>query len=202
MRWKPNLKLLGIVAGALSLSSAGICQVVTDEQRLDSIWYGATEQMGAQSDEWFSGGHYLRSIQLLKLQVAIFPHDYESVSTLGWLLESVENHSEALATYVAFRRANPADPDSALPEAFYYFRMKAYAKVPPLLEPMIKRKPQPNVYRQLANAYERLDLLADSHRVWKTYLDIMPNDAQAKRNLEKVERKLRGENAAQPPTSP
>src|SRR5262249_33749165 len=99
------------------------------------------------------------------------------------------------ATYVSYRKNNPGDPLGSYLEAFYYYRKKLYAKVPPLLEPLIRMTPHPDasVYRELAHCYEDMNLLADSKRVWEAYLAIAPNDPAAKHNLDRVEKKLKGE---------
>src|SRR5436305_957119 len=142
-----------IVAVALGAATLASAQHATEQQRLDSIWYAATNRMAQQSDLWYKHGDYLRSIQLLKIETTIFPYDFDSVSTLGWLQGSTDDEAGELATYVNFRHHNPADPDGPYLEAQYYYRKKLYAKVPPLLEPLIRMKPHPhpNVYRELAH---------------------------------------------------
>jgi hypothetical protein len=53
-------------------------------------------------------------------------------------------------------------------------------------------KPHANNYRTLAHAYERMNQLQDSKRVWQAMLLVYPKDLPAKNNLERVEKKLRG----------
>ena len=78
---------------------------------------------------------------------------------LGWMLENIEEWTQAEGTYKQFMKENPADPDASYPLANYYFMKKQYEKVPALLEPAIKmaRKPHPNSFRRLAHAYERME---------------------------------------------
>lgn len=189
-----NLKHTAATA-ALALSALSGAQQLTEQQRLDSIWYGATRRMSQECDAWYNKGEYLRCIQLLKMETTIFPYDFDSADLLGWFQESTDDEAGALATYISYRQNNPLDPDGPYMEALYYFRKRVYAKVPPLLEPTLKLTPHPhpNIYRELAHSYERLNLLADSKRVWKAYLALAPKDNAAKNNLERIEKKIKGQ---------
>ncbi|MEA2552719.1 MAG: hypothetical protein QOJ65_895, partial [Fimbriimonadaceae bacterium] len=133
----------GILCVAVVSSANADTQQLTEQQRLDSIWYGATERMSQQVDAWYGSGDYLRCIQLLKLETAIFPYDFDNTDLLGWFQESTDDEPGAIATYIAFRANNPNDPDGPYMEAAYYFRKRLYAKVPPLLEPIVAQKPHP-----------------------------------------------------------
>ena len=189
-----NLKHLGL-AVCIAAACTAPAQKVTEQQRLDSIWYAASNRMAQQCDQWYSRGEILRCIQLLKIETTIFPYDYDSVSILGWFQQSTNDEAGELATYVAYRKSNPVDPLGPYLEAMYYYRKKLYAKVPPLLEPLMKLNPHPdaNIYRQLAHCYEDMNLLADSKRIWQSYLSFTPNDVAARNNLNRVEKKLKGE---------
>jgi hypothetical protein len=116
------------------------------------------------------------------------------------MLGNIELYDEQLAVAVEFRRNNPKYPDAPLPEAEFYFLKRAYAKVPNLLEAQLKLKPapHPNVFRTLAHSYEKLSYFADSKRVWEAYLRSYPGDDAAKRNMERVTKKLRGEKVEPP----
>ncbi|MFZ4507014.1 MAG: tetratricopeptide repeat protein [Fimbriimonas sp.] len=182
-----------IWVGVLLLMSAlGFAQKAPAADRTSLIWEYAGERMARQIDIWFDEGDFPRCVQLLRVQFIQDPTDYDNATNLGWMLENIERDDEAIAIYIRFNQANPKDPDRSFPEADYYFRNKAYAKVPPLLEPVLKSKPQPNAFRILAHSYERLNQLKDSKRVWQTYIGLVPSDGAAKRNLERVERKLKG----------
>lgn len=170
-----------------------------ESTRLRAIWQAAHERLEIQNDYWFDAGDFPRTIQTLRMMQSLYPNDYESVTNLGWLLESTEQWDEALAVYIRYGKENPEDPDGPYPEANFYFMKKAYAKVPPLLEPSLTKKPHPNSYRILAHSYERLGLLKDSARVWNFYIALAPNDGAAKANLARVERKMKGET---PPPTP
>jgi tetratricopeptide (TPR) repeat protein len=189
------VKHLAAVICAAVIASTASAQHVTEQQRLDSIWYAATNRMSQQCDLWYSHGEYLRCVQILKLETAILPYDFDNVSLLGWFQQSTDDEPGELATYVAFRKNNPGDPLGPYLEALFYYRKKLYAKVPPLLEPLLNQNPHPdaNVYRELAHCYEDMNLFADSKRVWEAYLAFTPNDPAAKNNLTRVEKKLKGE---------
>jgi tetratricopeptide (TPR) repeat protein len=191
--WSACLCLLAVAALPATASDP-------EPDRLKAIWSHAMARMELQNDYWFDDGDFPRCIQSLRMMNDVTPDEYETATSLGWLLESTEQWDDALAVYVRFGKQNPADPDAAFPEANFYFMKKAYAKVPPLLEPTIGAKPHPNSFRILAHSYERLGLLEEASRVWKSYLEYVPSDGAAKVNLARVEKKLKGE--FKPPAPP
>lgn len=188
-------RILGVVALVVlaSMCFAGKGQVHAPN-RVDAIWNHAVDRINSQTDTWFEDGDFPRVINLIRVLYAMYPADFEIATNLGWMLENVEKWDEALAIYIKFRTDNPTDPDAAWPEANFYFMKKAYQKVPPILEPSLKmaEKPHPNNYRTLAHAYDRLNLLEDSKRVWQLLVTLHPEDQPAKLNLARVEKKLKG----------
>jgi tetratricopeptide (TPR) repeat protein len=171
-----------------------------DPPRVRAIWQAAHSRLELQNDYWFEAGDFPRTIQALRVMQNLYPYDYDSITNLGWLLESTEQWDEALAVYIRYGKDNPDDPDAHLPEANFYFMKKAFAKVPPLLEPSISKKPHANSYRILAHSYERLGLLKDSARIWNAFIAASPSEAPAaKVNLARVERKMKGETPPPPP---
>lgn len=191
------------IGGCLGTISLSLAQTPTSNLpainplRMDRVWNAMNNRMVEQNDFWFKKGDFPRCIQLMRIQAELAPGDHETVSNLGWLLESTQQFDEALAVYVRHRLRNPNDPEAPFYEADFYFKRKAYAKVPPLLEPTLAKKPHPNSFRTLAHAYEKLGLLQDSRRVWQQLLKITPNDPAAKLNLQRVVRKLQPN--SQPP---
>jgi tetratricopeptide (TPR) repeat protein len=179
------------ISGICLLVFAGIASATqqASKQRLDAIWSAVDSRIVQQTDVWFDDGDYPKSINLLALQTAYEPDNYEAVTNLGWMQENVEEWDAALATYKLFLKNNPKDKDRALPEAQFLFNRKRYAEVPALLEPVLNLKPHPNNFRILAHSYERLKKYEDAKRVWKLYLAIAPNDAPAKVNLERDEKR-------------
>ena len=196
MRFKTALSL-----ALLAITTINALAREEDPPRIRAIWQAAHGRLELQNDYWFEAGDFPRTIQTLRVMQSLYPNDYDSITNLGWLLESTEQWDEALAVYIRYGKENLDDPDAHLPEANFYFMKKAYAKVPPLLEPAISRKPHSNTYRILAHSYERLGMLKDSARVWNAYIAAAPSDATAKVNLARVERKMKGETPPPPPNS-
>lgn len=180
-----------LAVSTVSLAAAG--QGNTSD-RTAAIWSYVQDRIDRQTDVWFDAGDFPAAIQMLRVSAELEPHNYETVTNLGWMLENIQEWDSAEAVYKRYQVDNPKDPDRALPIAQYYYLKRKYDKVPPLLEPTIGGKPSPhaNVFRMLAGSYERLDKLADAKRVWTQYLAIAPDDGQAKANLERVESKLKG----------
>ncbi|MBI1756230.1 MAG: hypothetical protein HYR64_03885 [Fimbriimonas ginsengisoli] len=175
-----------VVVATLACAQGG-----AEPSRVDAIMDVAFNWMDRQVDIWYEDGDYPRDVQLLRMQNALRPSDYGIADTLGYMLENVERMDEALAVYVGFRKANAAQADGPFPEANFYFQQKLYAKVPALLEPSLALKPHANSFRVLAHSYERLNLLSDSERVWKAYLALAPGDDPARKNLARVQQKLK-----------
>jgi tetratricopeptide (TPR) repeat protein len=181
-----------LAVAALALVSAASAQN-PDPKRLEVIWDSVYDRLSRQTDAWFKDGDFPRTVQILRFHYSLDTTSFENGTNLGYMLENIELNDEALAVYIRLRTTNPNDPDDAWPEANFYFRKKAYAKVPPILEPTIKgHDPHPNNYRTLAHAYEKLNMFADAKRVWEKYLAKHPNDLAAKANLNKVIKKLSG----------
>lgn len=179
----------------VALSVAPCLAQEAESSRVDAIWNAVAVRIERQNDQWFKDGEFPRIVQSLKFELEMFPNDYDIVTNLGWMLENIEEWGDALAIYVRYRRLRPNDPEAVYPEAEFYYKRKAYEKVPPLLEPSLKMEstPHPNTFRVLAHSYERMNLYADAVRIWKLYLKIDPSDGPAQVNLKKVEAKLRGD---------
>jgi predicted Zn-dependent protease len=178
--------LLALIA-LLSMSAFAGAQ---DPKKVAAIWEYVNERFDRQSDAWFEDGEFPMVIQLLRIQADLNPNDYDVVTNLGWMLENVEEWDEAVVVYREYRRNNPQDPDAMLPEADYWYRKKQFAKVIPLLKGLTN-KAHPNNFRILAHSYERTNKLKESESTWKRYIALAPKDEPAKRNLERVQKKLR-----------
>jgi tetratricopeptide (TPR) repeat protein len=161
--------------------------------RVDAILDVAYNRMTDQTESWFKVGDYPRICEVLRYMNQIWPDDYESATNLGFMLGNTERYGEELATYMTYRGNNPKVADAPLPEAEFYFRTRTYARIPPILEPAVTKKPHPNMYRILAHAYERLNLFSDSKRIWDLYINAVPTDLGAVKNRERVTLKLRGQ---------
>lgn len=184
------MKLFALGMATLGLASLATAQA--SKARVDAIWNIANDRLSSQLDIWFEDGEFPTCIQLLKVQMELFPSDYDIATNLGWMQENVERWDEAIATYTRYKNENPQDPDASLGLADFYYRQKVYAKIPGLLEPALPRKPHPNAYRILAHAYEKMKMYSDAKRVWDTYIEVAPDDLTAKANREKIIKKLNG----------
>ena len=175
----------------MCLTSHGQAPKAKAPDRQAAIWNAATDRLTDQMDIWFKAGEFPKTIQVLRLQAEIDPHDYDVATNLGWMYENVDDYPNALIAYKRFRQSNPQDPDAAMPEAEMYYRKRKYADVIPILGPIIGRMGMhPNNYRLLATSYERVGKLKESRATWQAYIKLAPKDEQAKRNLERVEKKL------------
>lgn len=159
--------------------------------RVDAIWDAVQSRVGKQADIYFDAGDYPASANLLRFLVAADSSNYEANDDLGWMQENMGHYDQALATYVRYRKTNPSSLSAPFPEAFFYFSNKAYAKVPPLLEPIIHKHPDADTFRLLAHSYEKLGLYPDAVRVWKLYLADNPKDETAQRNMAKAEGRIK-----------
>jgi tetratricopeptide (TPR) repeat protein len=182
------------VLSVLALGVGCVAMATPSKERVDAIWSYAKDRIDRQTDVWFDDGDFPATIAVLKVSSILNPHDYDVVTNLGWMQENIEQWDEAVKTYERYRADNPNDPDRALPIAQYYYMKKQYEKVPPLLESSIAgdAKPHANIFRILGSSYEKLGKLKDAERVLTKYLSIAPNDGQAKVNLARIERKLKG----------
>lgn len=163
--------------------------------RMDRIIEAADARMRAQTDDWFDEGDFPQIIQVLRVRALMFPADYEVNTDLAWMLGNVDDRAGELAAYLTFIRKNPSDPDPVYALAQYYFLKRMWAKIPPLLEPLLSQHPRlhPNVYRSLATSYERMGFYRDAERVLNLFIKLYPEDERARANLQRVESKLRGE---------
>lgn len=150
------------------------------------------ERLEQQADHWFGEGDFPRAIQALRMRAALDPKNEEWASDLGWMFENLERRADALQVYIQFRENNPTDPERGYMEAFFYQRQRLFAKIPPLLEPILTEKSHPNNYRILANAYDKLGQYKNALRIWDALLKLTPDDATAKANRTRVAKKLEG----------
>ncbi|CAN1498378.1 hypothetical protein MCEMSE15_00413 [Fimbriimonadaceae bacterium] len=158
----------------------------TAEQIVESAIYNRLNQ---QADIWFKDGDYPKIIQMLKIQNGFDPADYEAATNLGWLLESIEKADEATEVYDRYALLNPNDPDAALPRAQQHFLKRRWKEAAAAGEKFLTAKAHPNLWRIVANSYERLDEFKKSRGIWERYLKLHPNDASAKARLATVKKK-------------
>ncbi len=179
-----------LIAGLLALCAAALAQA-PDPKRISAIWAAADERITRQTDAWFKDGDFPRSIQLLRFHFEMDTTNFDIGTNLGWMLENVQEWDDAHAVYIKLRLSSPNDPDNAWPEAYYYQQKRLWAKIPPILEPTIKgHDPHGNNYRTLAEAYEKMNQLANCKRVWDIYLSRHPEDLAGKAHRERIIKKM------------
>lgn len=159
-----------------------------EPSRLEAICQAMDDRMVTQNDAWFGEGDFPRCIQTLRFRVIFRPNDYEAVTDLGWMYGNVQDEKSELATYERYAKSNSKDPDAPFPAANFYFNKKRYAETIRLLGPSLAGKPHPNSYRLLAHSYDRSGDKAAAIRVWEQYLARFPEDAAAKKNLERLKK--------------
>lgn len=184
-----------LLVGGLTLSAVALGQAIPSLPnigRVNEIWRIADNRMSRQADYWFEHGDLPRAAQLVGFRAAVYPNDYERVTDYGFLLKSLDRRNEELAVYIQFRQSNlDKDPDAAWPEANFYYEMKMYAKVSPLLEPTLTRNPHPNSFRLLARAYEKAGSLQNALRIYQALVVSHPEDGAAKANVERIKKMMR-----------
>jgi tetratricopeptide (TPR) repeat protein len=158
--------------------------------RTQAIWDAAYNRMNQQIDVWFDDGDFPRATTLLKVQYELWPSDYEVATNLGWMHQNMQEWEDAQVVYRRYIAENPNDPDRALPMMTYHFQRRQFAEIIPWGEKYLSDKSHANMFRLLATSYERTGKLTESRAVWERYLKRAPNDGAAKRNLERVQKKI------------
>lgn len=176
------------IIGLLCALIPGLGWAQSDEARLSFIEGARNARVSNQSDYWFEKGDFPAIIQTLNYRFYLNPRDYETMTDLAWMYKNIERPDLELALVVQYRESNQGYADAYYPEAEFYFNKKAYVQVIDLLEEAIKMTPppQPNAFRILAHSYSRIGLLKESIAVWDAYLKLVPNDAAAKVNRQRV----------------
>lgn len=155
--------------------------------------FGAMDnRLQLQRQAWFDAGRFPVTAQILEFEVLFFPHDYDRVTSLGWMYGNMEMTDEEIRVYNWYRKTFPNDAEAHYPAGEFYFRRREYEKVIPIILPSLslKNKPHGNSYRILANAYDRLKKYKESMDIWNQFLKIEPNDPTALRNRDKVKKLL------------
>jgi len=186
----------------LSLALAGMaCGQLSDQQRLAVIEDARDARVSNQSDYWFDKGDFPAIIQALRYRLGLNPGDYETLTDLAWMFKNIERPDLELALVVQFRRDNPDSADAAYPEAEFYFNKRSYVQTIDLLSRVIDMTPPPqaNAFRILAHSYSRIGFLKESLAVWDKYIALVPGDAAAKVNRQRVVDRIAAQKGKNPP---
>ncbi len=183
-----------VCALVVGLACIGVCQSQPRSPGTTRIMRAMVQRYSDQKDYWFKDGEFPVVAHALLFDVEWRPYDYDAQTSLGWMYGNMEMYDVELAVYTRYRAAYPKNPEAAYPLAEFYFKKRSYAPVIEILEPTIRMetKPHANSYRLLAHAYDRVGLYKESLAVWETFIKMVPDDAAAKVNRDKVRKKLGG----------
>ena len=178
------MKVAALVS-AILLSGAAIAQ-----DRVDEIWGHATNRLVDQLDQSFEDGDFPFVISMLRVSFADEPKNYDTVTSLGWMLENVQEWEQAEDFYKQFRLDNPGNPEAAYPLGFFYYMRKRYTDAERVLEPTVKVAVHANTFRILAKCYERDKKYSEAIRIWEVQIKKWPDDLPAKANIDRVKKKM------------
>ncbi|HXH60904.1 MAG TPA: hypothetical protein VNI20_06050 [Fimbriimonadaceae bacterium] len=166
------------IATGLVIALFAVPALAQDSDRVAEIMGYVEQRAFVETKAPFDVGDYPKTIQIQRMRFVLNPQNEELATNLIWMLGNVEYHTEELATAIKFRLQNPQNPDRGLPEAFIYQTLKAYARIPGIIEPDIERTPAPhgNTFRVLGHAYEKLGFYKDALRVWELAVRAHPED--------------------------
>lgn len=164
------------------------------DAQVQAVIQAATSRQEAQNDVWFRGGDFPRIKQNLRLMLEVNPTNYETASSLGWMLKSTEQPGEEWSVYVRYLNDNPEYPDAAMMLSQYLFDKKQYASIPLYIEPRLKfgARMHANCYRNLGHSYVRMGMWRDALRVWEAAVAAHPEDAALKLQRDRTKERLGG----------
>ena len=165
-------------------------KIVVPQDRISEIWDHVDNRLVTQSDVWFERGEFPMCISMLRVQYAYSPNDQDVMSSLGWMLENVEQIDDARGVYIDFSKNNPDNADAIFSLGFSYYNKKDFDNTIKFLEPSLTKNPSPNTYRILAKAYEKKGKFSDAVRVWEVELKRFPGEPTAIANIKRVKAKM------------
>jgi hypothetical protein len=150
------------------------------------LWNDVSGEFVRESDMWWHRGDYDQCIRSQWTALYFDPGYVELFASIAWLQWSMGRHAEAISTY---RRAIAANPTSWLAEqelGQYYTRhghrqlgVRHLQRAADLGSPPVAR-------RQLGHAYRDLGESEKARQVWQGILEMDPNDAIARRELDRM----------------
>ncbi|HAY13013.1 MAG TPA: hypothetical protein PLB31_05535 [Fimbriimonadaceae bacterium] len=179
---------------ALGLGLASAQAPSERDAQVAQVIQAATSRQEAQNDVWFKGGDFPRIKQNLRFMVEMDTTNYESASSLGWMLKSTEQPGEEWAVYVRFYKDNTDEPDGAMLLSQFLFDKRQYAAIPLIMEPRLKfgARMHANNYRNLGHSYVRMGMWRDALRVWEAAVAAHPEDAALKLQVVRTKERLGG----------
>jgi tetratricopeptide (TPR) repeat protein len=176
--------------GALLVAAAALAW--SGQAQQNPVLEAARAWMVDQNDEWYDDGEYLIVVQNLRTLCEEDPSDEDRWSDLVWMLGNVEDYAGQVAASARYRELNPDKADAAYYLAQFYFLRRAYARIPELMEPVVRSQPppHPNCFRFLTNSYQRMGFFEDALRVVEEHIKAYPQDVTARAKRDGLERQL------------
>ncbi|NLC58071.1 MAG: tetratricopeptide repeat protein [Armatimonadetes bacterium] len=181
----------GVLAVLLLASArAGLAAPAADpEATATAILDRVVDDLWESSDHFWHRGDYETTSRINRLVVRLDPQFTECLNTLAWLLrQGLDRPKEAVALYHRGMRDNPDHYESFFDLGMLYFDGKQYALAAHYFREATQRKAPQTAYHMLAHAYEKLGRTEDAKQSWRTALEKFPNDAAARKNLERLEK--------------
>lgn len=183
--------MAGIIAATAALLATQGSSAAPPLNRLDEIWAHVDNRVVNQLDLLFEDGEFPTATSILKVQYAYEPHNYDTMTNLGWMLENIEKLPEAREVYKTYIREHPNDANATMALGYSYYMKREYKETIATLEPSLSRLPTGNSYIILAKAYERLNDFKNALRVWEAQAERFPGGA-VDVNIKRVKAKLKG----------
>jgi len=165
---------------------------ITQTSRVDKIWDDAANIIDVKLDRIYHAGLYEECVVLLRVLRGMDPADADVASNLIFMLRNVERKDEAFAEAQRFFKQNPNSIAAAGELARFHFEKKQWQSVVTVLEPSIARSSDIAGFTMLGRAYEELDRPKDALRIWTIRIKKQPEDPVARRNVDRLTRKLAG----------
>jgi predicted Zn-dependent protease len=176
-------KIIVLIAVVLPFLAIG-------QGRVDELRAGYDKEMDALIDKYYHDGNYEKVTELLRAYAKQHPDDDVISNNLAWMLFNIGKESESIVESLRFVRDNPKNENGRIQLAQQYFTRKLYNRVPRILEPIIGSTKNSNAFVMLGRTYEELGMLKSALRVHEARMKLFPNDAQGKRNLDKVKQMI------------
>jgi predicted Zn-dependent protease len=154
--------------------------------RVDEMQSSYDKEMDALIDRYYHDGDYEKVTKLLRTYAKQHPDDPVISNNLAWMLFNTGKEPDSIVESLRFVRDNPNSEVGKIQLAQQFFTRKLYNRIPRILEPIIATTKAQNAFVMLGRAYEELGMLRSALRVHELRVKVFPNDANGRKNLEKV----------------
>jgi tetratricopeptide (TPR) repeat protein len=138
------------------------------------------------ADHYFHDGGFLQAVDVLERNFLLDPRDVETYASAAWLAWSGKDTDRAMRIYERMISANPDRATAYFEVGVFYMRTKRDAEAARWFADAVQRglpSPQRHLY---GHTLVRLGRTADAIAFWEMVLKENPNEAVAKRELEKL----------------